>query len=160
MAQMTDGGDRTNRRSLAQLVGLVLGITYLAVGLIGFAVTNGVEFAGTEGEKLLGLFEINPLHNVVHLAVGAALLWGATAGRNAARAINATVGATYLLVGIAGLFVSGNNDANVLALNAADNALHLGSAIVLLASAMMSTDTETRSATTTGTRGRTTTGTR
>lgn len=158
MAQMTD--NTAGRRSLAQTVGLLLGITYVAVGLIGFAITSGVEFAGTEGEKLLGLFEINPLHNVVHLAVGAALLYGAMAGRNAARAINATVGATYLLVGIAGLFISGNNDANILALNGADNVLHLGSAAVLLFSAMASTDTETRTDTTAGTRGRTTTGTR
>ncbi len=160
MAQMTDRTEGDVRRSLAQTIGMLLGITYLAVGLIGFAVTGGVEFAGTEGEKLLGLFEVNPLHNIVHLAVGAALLYGAMQGRNAARAINTTVGATYLLVGIAGLFVSGNNDANVLALNAADNVLHFGSAIVLLASAMLSTDTETRSHTTSTTGSRTTTGSR
>ncbi|HEX8003157.1 MAG TPA: DUF4383 domain-containing protein [Mycobacteriales bacterium] len=145
-------------RSLAQVVGTLLGITYLAVGLIGFAVTTGLDFAATEGDKLLGLFEINPLHNVVHLAVGAALLWGALAGRNTARAVNATVGATYLIVGIAGLFVTGNNDVNVLAINGADNVLHLGSAAVLLGSAFLSTDTETRAAAATTARGRTTSG--
>lgn len=138
--------DTARGRSLAQIVGLLFGVTYLLVGLAGFAVTSGVDFAGAEGERLLGVFEVNPLHNVVHLAVGAALLYGAMAGRNAARAVNATVGATYLLVGIVGLFVTGNEDVNVLAINHADNVLHLGSAALLLVSALTTTDTETRAA--------------
>lgn len=144
--------DTTRGRSFAQIAGLLLGILFLAVGAAGFAVTSGVEFAGVEGGRLLGVFEVNPLHNVVHLAIGVALLFGAMAGRNAARAVNATVGATYLLVGVLGLFITGNEDVNVLAINAADNALHLGTAAVLLASAMLSTDTETRAATSSRTR--------
>jgi hypothetical protein len=41
------------------------------------------------------------------------------------------VGAVYLLVGILGLFLVGS-EANILALNSADNVLHFASAVVLL----------------------------
>lgn len=158
MAQMT-GTDNTGRRSAAQVVGLLFGLTYLAVGAVGFAVTGGLELADTEGDKLLGIFELNPLHNVVHLLIGAALLWGSMRA-DRARAINATVGATYLLVGIAGLFITGNDDVNILAINHADNALHLGSAAILLGSALMSNATAVRSASGTTSSARSTSGTR
>jgi hypothetical protein len=117
-------------RSVNRLVGYVLGIVYLLVGLLGFAVTSGVGFAATEGKALLG-FELNPLHNIVHLLVGALLLYGATRGVGPSRAVNTAVGAGSLLVGIIGLFIL-DSSANILALNSADNVLHLVSAVVLL----------------------------
>jgi hypothetical protein len=154
MAQMTDG---TGRRSLAQTVGLLFGATYVLVGLIGFAVTSGVGFADEDGNRLLGIFEVNPLHNVVHLLIGAALLWGAMKGVEAARAINTTVGATYLLVGIVGFFIGGT-EADILALNGADHLLHLASAAVLLTAGLVGPRTTATADTTTTTRS--TTGTR
>jgi uncharacterized membrane protein YuzA (DUF378 family) len=125
------------RRPLTQTVGLLFGATYVLVGLVGFAVTAGTGFAASHGDKLLGIFELNPLHNVVHIAIGAALLWAARESVVASRAVNVTVGATYLLVGIAGLFVLGES-ANILALNAADNALHFASSVVLLGAGLAS----------------------
>jgi Domain of unknown function (DUF4383) len=50
----------------------VFGAVYVLVGLLGFAFTGFANFAGTSEDKLL-LFGVNPLHNIVHLAVGA--LW-------------------------------------------------------------------------------------
>jgi hypothetical protein len=121
-------------RSVNRLVGYVLGIVYLLVGVLGFVVTSGVGFASTEGKTLLG-FELNPLHNIVHLLVGAFLLAGALKGVAAARNANLTVGVVYLVVGIIGLFIL-DSDANILALNSADNVLHLVSALLLLAVAL------------------------
>jgi hypothetical protein len=118
------------RRSANVLVGYVLGAVYLLVGLLGFAVTSGVGFAATDGGSLLG-FEVNPLHNVVHLAVGAALVLAARQGPAASRAVNTAVGGVYLLVGVLGLFIL-DSSANILALNGADNVLHVASAAVLL----------------------------
>ncbi len=112
-----------------RLVAAVVGAVYTLVGLSGFLVTGDVPFAGRDGSLLLG-FEVNPLHNLVHLAIGVALLLGSRRVRSA-KAVNTTVGAVYLLVGIVGLFIL-DSEANVLALNAADNVLHLGSAVVLL----------------------------
>ena len=118
-------------RSIQPLVGYVFGAVYLAVGLVGFTVSGGHSFAGHDGGKLLGIFMVNPLHNVAHLAVGALLVSAAYAGAAAARLANATVGAVYLLLGVVGLFVL-SSSANILALNSPDNALHFASALVLL----------------------------
>jgi len=112
-----------------RLLAAVFGAVYLLVGIAGFVVTSGVGFAATEGEKLL-LFEVNPLHNIVHLGIGAALLLASRSVRSA-KAVNVAVGAVYLLVGVVGLFLVGTA-ANIIALNGADNVLHLGSAILLL----------------------------
>ena len=112
-----------------RLVGAVFGVIYTLVGLAGFLVTGGVPFAGREGNPLLG-FEVNPLHNIVHLAIGIALLLGSRRVASA-KATNTAVGAVYLLVGVLGLFII-ESSANILALNSADNVLHLGSAVILL----------------------------
>ena len=118
--------------STNQRVGYAFGGVYLLVGLIGFAVTGGVGLAATEGGKILGLFEVNPLHNIVHLAIGAALVAAAAKGAAAARGINMTVGATYLVVAALGLVI-GSTDLNILALNGADHLLHLASGVLLVA---------------------------
>ena len=114
-----------------RIVATVFGAVYLLVGLLGFAVTGGVGFIDTEGELLLGVFEVNPLHNIAHLLIGAALLIAGLANVRAAKSVNVTVGAVYLLLGIVGFFLMGTA-ANILALNLPDHFLHLGSAIVLL----------------------------
>lgn len=115
-----------------RIVATVFGAIYLLVGLLGFAVTGGVGFLATEGGLLLGIFAVNPLHNVAHLLIGAALLVAGLANVRAARTVNTVVGAAYLLLGVAGFFLVGTA-ANVLALNVPDHFLHLGSAVVLLA---------------------------
>ncbi|HEX7172141.1 MAG TPA: DUF4383 domain-containing protein, partial [Candidatus Limnocylindria bacterium] len=53
---------------MARAVAAILGTIYVALGLIGFVVTG----------PLLGLFEVNGLHSLVHVVLGAALLIGAT----------------------------------------------------------------------------------
>lgn len=114
-----------------RLVATIFGAVYLLVGLLGFAVTGGVGFISDQGGLLLGIFEVNPLHNVAHLLIGAALLVAGLANARAAKGVNTTVGAVYLLLGIVGFFLVGTA-ANILALNTADHFLHLASAVVLL----------------------------
>ncbi|GAA2578770.1 hypothetical protein GCM10009862_17540 [Microbacterium binotii] len=94
--------------------------------------TGGVGFLATEGGLLLGIFAVNPLHNVALLLIGAALLVAGLANVRAAKTVNTVVGAAYLLLGVAGFFLVGTA-ANILALNVPDHFLHLGSAVVLLA---------------------------
>ena len=113
-----------------RLVGAIFGVVYLLVGIAGFFVTSDVDFAGTEGEPLI-VFDVNPLHNIAHLAIGALLLFAALKSVSAAKGANTLVGAIYLLLGIVGLFIL-DSEANVLALNGADNVLHLASALLLL----------------------------
>lgn len=119
------------RTSPNRLVATIFGAVYLLVGLLGFAVTGGVGFVATKGGLLLGIFEVNPLHNVAHLLIGAVLLIAGLTRVAAAKAANITIGAVYLLLGIVGFFLVGTG-ANILALNTPDHFLHLVSAIVLL----------------------------
>jgi len=119
------------RTSPNRIVATVFGAVYILVGLLGFAVTGGVGFIATEGGLLLGIFEVNPLHNIAHLLIGAALLIAGLASVPAAKGVNITIGAVYLLLGIIGFFIA-ESALNILALNTADHFLHLASALVLL----------------------------
>lgn len=111
----------------ARLFGNVFGGVYVAVGLIGFALTGVDGFAASNGPELI-IFQINPLHNVVHVLIGVALLAAAGAGEAVARQVTAVVGAVYGVVGVLGFVLVGSGSLNILALNGADNLLHLGTA--------------------------------
>ncbi len=119
------------RTSPNRMLATIFGAVYLLVGLLGFAVTGGISFFATEGGLLLGIFAVNPLHNVAHLLIGAALLIAGLVSVRAAKATNVTVGAAYLVLGVVGFFIA-DTAANILALNTADHFLHLASAIVLV----------------------------
>jgi hypothetical protein len=108
----------------------VFGAVYVLVGLAGFVVTGLSDFAATSSDKLV-LFGLNPLHNIVHLLVGAVWLVSSRSEQSA-RVVSAAIGAVYLLVGVAGLFITENSDLNLLNLNQPDNVLHLGSAVLAL----------------------------
>lgn len=113
-----------------QLFGTVFGAVYLLVGLVGFAVTSGVGFADETGKNLI-IFGLNPLHNIVHIGVGALLLGSSRAGVHLSRQANLLVGGIYLAVGLVG-FVLAGGAANIIALNLADNFLHLATGAVAL----------------------------
>lgn len=59
--------------SLAQRVGPLFGALYVTIGIIGFFVTGFDNFLANTNDKLIG-FSINPMHNLVHLTIGAFLL--------------------------------------------------------------------------------------
>ena len=52
------------RSSPNRLIAVIFGAVYIVVGALGFAVTGGVSFLATQGGMLLGIFMVNPLHNV------------------------------------------------------------------------------------------------
>ncbi len=110
-------------------VGVGFGLVYVLVGVVGFFITGFSGFASQYGESLLG-FMINPLHNIVHILVGALLIGGGLASIAISKRVNTTVGAVYFLVFAVGIALQGST-ANVLALNLADHGLHLVSAILL-----------------------------
>lgn len=129
---------RSTGTTLNQKFGYVFGAVYVLVGLVGFAITSGLEFFATEGKDLV-FFEINPLHNVVHVAVGALLIIGASKGLGASRGVNTLVGSVYLATALLGLFLAsdGGQDMNILAINQPDNVLHLATAVLALGVARM-----------------------
>jgi len=114
-----------------QLAALVVGVVFLLVGILGFVpgITSDydmLEFAGHEsGAKLLGLFQVSILHNIVHFLYGVA---GVALSRtfNNARLYLIGGGVIYLVLWLYGLVVDMDSSANFVPLNDADNWLHLG----------------------------------
>lgn len=127
-------GTRTDKAPY-QYLALAIGVIYLLIGILGFFVTGFDNFAGHEdGESLLG-FDINPLHNIVHIVIGAlgVAMWKTRAG---ARKYGWILAIVYGLTSIYGLAVVNNPDANFLNINGADNGLHILSTLAGLAIAL------------------------
>jgi hypothetical protein len=122
----------TDSRQINALAAFVFGAFLVVVGLLGFAVSGGHHPAGRTGGHLLGLFEVNILHNLVHFAIGALMIIAAVTGARAAKVTNTLVGLFYLALGVAGLFLL-HGSLNVLAINEVDNGLHLALGVVLTA---------------------------
>ena len=131
MASHTGSGVIAGHK-LNSVVALAFGAVFVLIGLAGFLVSGGHHPAGLEGGELAGLFQVNVLHNVVHLAAGAAMIAGAIVGSRQAKRANAVIGVIYLLLFAAGLFLVGT-PANIVALNEADNVLHLVLGLALTA---------------------------
>jgi F0F1-type ATP synthase membrane subunit a len=92
------GTDRTP----AQTWALAIGVVYLLVGIVGFAVTGFGNFFGhTYGNDLL-IFSLNPAHNIVHLLLGAVWIW-ASRTYDTAKTVNTVFGVVLLVVFVLGL---------------------------------------------------------
>ena len=114
-------------KTVPEILALAFGAVYLLVGVVGFFVTGFSNFVGQDAGTLI-VFDVNPLHNIVHILIGVA---GLVLGRTLAGA------RTYgwlLAVGYGAAFVYGliaiNKDWDFLNLNWADNVLHLVTAAV------------------------------
>ena len=113
----------------AQRFAVVFGAVYLLVGAAGFVVTQGHDFSGMDHGTLL-IFAVNPLHNIIHLAIGIAWLVCAPRHR-AARAANLLIGVVLGLVTVLG-FVDGMGMLGMSGLGDPDNFLHLATATLSL----------------------------
>jgi hypothetical protein len=117
--------NRTPARLLA-----ALGATFILVGILGFIpgitthVYGGLGFAGHDSQaKLLHVFQISWLHNIVHIAFG---LVGLAFARTLATARLYLVGGgiVYLVLWFYGLLINQRGGANFVPFNTADNWLH------------------------------------
>jgi hypothetical protein len=123
---------------LARKLAAAAGVVFLLVGIAGFIpglTTNfdEMEFAGHEsGAELFGLFQVSVLHNLVHLAFGVVGLLLATRAA-AARSFLIGGGVVYLALWLYGVVVDETGDANFVPLNDADDWLHLGLGVGMLA---------------------------
>ena len=119
---------KSPNRAVATLVGAV----YLLAGLLGFAVTLGVRLSAVTDGLLLGLFGADIVHSAAHLIVGFVLVVAGLSSTGAAKLASTFIGAGTLALGVVGFFILRDTFAG-LALTSADNALHFGSAVLLLA---------------------------
>ena len=117
-------------RTPAQLFALVFGIVYLAAGLVGFAVTGFDNFAGKTFDEELIIFAINPLHNIVHLGLGAVWI-GAAAKHASAKSANMLLGVVLLFIFILGM-TGALTFLAIKDIGAADNYLHIATAALAL----------------------------
>ena len=117
---------------------MVVGATFLLVGILGFIpgiTTNygDLTFAGHESDaKLLGIFEVSILHNIVHLAFGVVGLAAARAAASAGWYL-LLGGLVYAVLWVYGLAVGEESSANFVPLNTADNWLHFVLAVGMIA---------------------------
>ena len=117
----------------------ITGAVFLIVGIAGFIpgiTTNydALTAAGPDSDaKLLGIFEVSVLHNIVHLAFGVLGLLAAKAWRSA-RLFLVGGGLLYLALWLYGLAIDLDSDANFVPFNTADNWLHffLGTGMIAL----------------------------
>ncbi len=129
------------RRSLAQILSLVFGLTFLLVGIAGFIpglTTNydQLTLLGTDSNALLlGLFRVSILHNIVHLLFGVGILAAAREGSALAYLIGG--GIAYAGVAAYGFLIEKDSEANFLPVNHADNLLHVGLAVALIAAGLL-----------------------
>lgn len=114
-------------RTPGQTFALVFGVVYLIVGVLGFLSTGFDNFAADSNDKLL-IFEVNPLHNIVHILIGAMWVAGARTAESA-KQVNMIIGVAYLLVALLGIF--GLLD-DLINNNGADVGLHLVSGAAAL----------------------------
>ena len=126
MVQRTTSQWTTNR-----IVALAIGIVMVLIGIIGFFIpaenSTGVQ-------ALFGIFDVDLVHNLIHLVTG--LLGIAAAFTGWSRTFNRTFGVIYIVLGLIGLipalyFPSGSfgTDSGLFLglthINAGDHILHL-----------------------------------
>lgn len=105
---------------MVSLFVFVFGVIFVLVGLLGFVMN-----------PVLGLFEVNTLHNFVHILSGAILIFGSMYGVKYAKRSALTVGFIYGLVTVLGFVMLGfGTDGmtellGLIHINGIDNYLHL-----------------------------------
>ncbi|HEY0417423.1 MAG TPA: DUF4383 domain-containing protein [Gaiellaceae bacterium] len=108
-----------------QTLATAVGATFLLVGILGFipGITThygDISFAGHDsGAKLLGIFQVSILHNIVHLLFGIVGLALARAA-DTARTYLVGGGVVYLALWVLGIVGGGD----WIPVNTADNWLH------------------------------------
>lgn len=110
---------------MLQKLAWIFGIVLLAVGILGFV--PGITSDG----MLLGIFQVDGLHNVIHLLSGALAIGAAMGAGMYARLYFQVFGVVYALVTVVG-FVQGDTVLGLISVNMADSILHLLIAAVAL----------------------------
>lgn len=90
---------------MVKRITMLFGAVFVVIGVLGFTVPGGMQMGdAANAPRLLGMFPVNLLHNVVHIAIGA---WGLAAGRAYASAVVycKLVGFVYLALAVLGFVV-------------------------------------------------------
>lgn len=135
MANTHTGGSMTRTR--LQTAATVVAAVFLLVGVLGFVpgITThygDMSFGHDSDAKLLGIFQVSILHNIVHLLFGVVGLAMARSW-DGARTYLIGGGIVYFVLFVYGLVVDHDSSANFVPVNSADNWLHVILAIGMVA---------------------------
>lgn len=127
------GGDNISRP-----FALIVGVVYLAVGLVGFIVTGFSGFVTSHGHLLFG-FELNIFHNLVHIVIGAGFIIASRLpDSTATQGILIGGGAVYLVAALLG-FLTKLPIIAITSHGAPDNFLHLASGAAAVIAGLLAT---------------------
>jgi hypothetical protein len=118
---------------MARTIAVVFGAVYLVAGLAGFILEA----------PLFGLFEVNTLHNIVHVVLGAILLYAAS---STPLAVMATRGVGGLLVVLAILGIPFPDGFGLVPLGGNDIWLHATSGAILIVAGFLAPSAEAAAA--------------
>lgn len=106
--------------SLTKSVTWILGVVLILIGLAGFFV-DGTLF----------VFQVDTVHNIIHLLSGVVAVAAASSGESYSRLYLIVFGLIYAVVTVIG-FVNGGDIFGIFMANDADNYLHAAIAVVSL----------------------------
>jgi len=109
---------------MVQKLAWVFGIVFVVVGVLGFV--PGI----TSNNMLLGIFEVDVMHNIVHLLSGIAAIGVAMGSGVYARLYFKVFGVVYALVAVFGLAMGGS--VLGMMMNMSDHLLHVAIAAAAL----------------------------
>ncbi len=123
---------RTAPRSIEQNFSMIAGSVYVVGGIIGFFITGFGSITEMTNHALLGVFMLNPYHNIVHIAIGGLWLIAAFAlTPPGTQGMNIAIGGVYALATVLG-FLGYLSLLSIPSGMAGDNFLHLVSALLPL----------------------------
>ena len=107
-------------------IAVIFGILFVAGGVLGFVP------AVNPGGKLLGMFDVNGAHNLVHIATGVVALIVGFASDKASRIFFQVFGIVYAAVAALGFFYGNQPLLGMISNNVADTWLHVVVAAISL----------------------------
>lgn len=127
-------------KSLAAGASLLIGASYVAVGIIGFFVTGFGNFLADTGDTLLfGFASINPMHNLVHVAIGAFLIVMTRFSTATNEGALMGVGLFYIVAFVIGVIAPDN--LTIISMNGAgdgENFVHIVTGVTALTAGLIS----------------------
>jgi len=127
------------KNGFASTAGVLIGAGYVAVGIIGFIITGFGSFVQDTGDSLLFGASINPMHNLVHVTIGAFLIVMTTKfGQATAEGSLMGVGIFYVAAFVIGVVAPDN--LTIISMNGAgdgENFIHIFTGVTALTAGLI-----------------------
>ncbi len=111
---------------MLRFLAIVFGLVFITIGILGFQ----KEF--TPDGLLFGYFQVNPMHNVIHLATGLIALFCGVSNNAASKAFFVIFGLASLAFAGYGFYSGSEKLFDLIAVNKADNIALLVTGLVFI----------------------------